>query len=335
MSLILRAGLTALFAMAVSQVGAQNCPLAAQSKEVISVAAYSRSFMLGDSPPVVAYRSGVQLDDDGAPNAYHVGKPDGTHDDGLDSICVAGDVLEYQSGVLQNKYAEGGSIGKLGGKVPGSMLSATQSCKLDYLAIKKAGFPPCGEGHLCMRWYGVEHTKRSCGFNKVDDDGCGEPIRQSDASGKEAQFYLSTNILRRPHSPSDTRVQSDYANAAKVPYVVIPGKTHLPISTQWAAGDLAVVLWHRRIGFAVVGDVGGAGKLGEASRALLKNIGSSGAIDEKDPATTLIFPGTAKRWTGGWPYTKTSIDTHLKALLAEHDLGKSLSACEGMQALGQ
>jgi hypothetical protein len=281
--------------------------------------------MASKSPQMVLFRSGFTRDEDGAPHAYHVGHDDGSPDPGLDHICVGGDVLEFVDGVLHNRYSQGGSVGSLKGHSP--------QCKRDYLAIKAKGFPKCGPGELCMRWYGVAAEKRSCGYpNYRNDDGCGVPIKQVGADGKETGFYLTKNTLRRPGSNDASRVQDDYADATKVPFIVISGGLKFPMTGPWQPGDLAVVVWRGRVAYAVVGDTGPRTKLGEGSRALLADLGVSG-IEKDDPATTLLFPGSAG-WKGNqWPLTKEMIAEAVKKKIAESGGVAALSACKGLDAL--
>lgn len=227
------------------------------------------------------------------PTAYHIGFADGRPDPGADPICDGGDVLEWQGSTLINKYAEGGSVGDL--HRPHAHL-----CKLDYLAIKEAGFPACGPGHLCMRWYGVAVQPRSCGYNRAHELGCGVPIVQRDEHGLPTQYYLTTNTLRRPGSSASTTLQSDYADASLVPFIVVPGDGRLPGGLTASPGDYAIIVANGAAVYAVVGDSGPSNRLGEASRALLARLGGS-TIDSADGAFTMVFPGTADLGSMKWP----------------------------------
>ena len=191
-----------------------------------------------------------------------------------------------------------------------------------------------------MIWYGVAAEPRACGypssFGGASDPRCGAPIRQVDDQGRPTDYYLTTTALRRPGAAGQSKVQADYVDAAKVPYVVLPGGMNLPVSTPWAVGDLAVVVWKGRSVYAVVGDTGPRNKIGEASRATLAGLhGGNGvaAIDGSDPATTLIFPGTASRLRGRWPLSAAEITTEGKKLIEQTGGAAALARCPGLEGL--
>jgi hypothetical protein len=129
-------------------------------------------------------------------------------------------------------------------------------------------------------------------------------------------------------------MQSDYVDAATIPYIVMTGGLRLPNGAAWAAGDLAVMVWHGRTVYAVIGDTGPGGKLGEASRAALAALqaGRVNAIAPEDPATTLVFPGTAARVMSTWPLTRNSIDTEGRKLVDQAGRD-ALRACPGLSGL--
>ena len=199
-----------------------NCPLIPIKNSQLPVFLHARGVQVGDNPQVLVFTSGLERDEDGAPTAYHRGLKDDGPDPGMDHICNAGDVLEFRNGKLINRYGSGGSVGALSGIDPVSKVSRSKLCKRDYIAIRDAGFPVCGPDTLCMRWYGVKVAPRSCGYNRSKDFGCGITVLQRGPDGRDADFYLTTNILRRPDSTEDSLVQSDYADATKVPFIVIP-----------------------------------------------------------------------------------------------------------------
>jgi hypothetical protein len=317
----------------------QSCPLRSAAPATLTGVLAGRSVMVGTSPASVMFTSKLDRDDDGAPNAYHRGLNDEGPDPGLDHICVGGSVLEFAAGRLRDRYATGGSIGALGGIDPASGMGRSRMCKRDYIAIRDAGFPACGPGVLCMIWYGIAAEKRRCGFPSsfggAGDLRCGAPILQTDSTGTPADNYLTTTALRRPNSPGDTRMQTDYVDASTIPYIVMPGGLRLPNGSAWAPGDLAVMVWHGRTVYAVIGDTGPDGKIGEASRAALAALqaGQVHAIAPADPATTLVFPGTAPRVMTTWPLTRTLIDTEGRKLVEQAGGRDALRTCPGLSGL--
>lgn len=326
---------------------AADCPLALAPASAVSGPLAGKAVRVwsggasAPTPAAVAFNSGLQRDDDGAPNAYHRGLAGDARDPGLDPICVGGSVLEYRNGRLVNKYGDSGSMGGLSGVDPATRIGRTRLCKRDYIALRDAQFPACGPGKLCMIWYGVASTPRACGypsaFGKADDLRCGEPIRQALPDGGQSDFYLTTTKLRRPGSPRDSHVQSDYADASVVPYLVMPGGLRLPVSRKWEPGDLVAVVWEGRTAWGVIGDTGPADKIGEASRAMLRmlNGGASvGTIDPEAPATTLVLPGTAARVMTEWPLNPAKIAQLGRAAAAAVPGGVAgLKACPGLAAL--
>ncbi|MFM0077153.1 glycoside hydrolase family 75 protein [Paraburkholderia sediminicola] len=328
-------GILAVNMLVLSDAYSQTCPLSAPESSSLPRFLDGHGVLISQSPAAVLFMSGVERDEDGAPKAYHVGMADGGRDPGMDAICDGGDVLEFHENdrQLYNRYAKGGSEGKLSGVSSDGKTSETALCKHDYITIRDAGFPPCGPDHLCMRWYGVAVSPlRSCGYNYSKDMGCGVPVKQVDANGKETGFYLTTNTLMRPGAPYNSNVQSDYADATQVPFIVMPGGLKLPMKATWAAGDLAVVAWHGHVAYAVVGDSGPSNKIGEASRALLAEL-SAWSISANDPATTLVFPGTAHRIRGQWPLTKDLIRSEAAKFIEDSQWRGALPRCAGLERL--
>lgn len=115
------------------------------------------------TPVAIMFPSKLERDDDGGPNAYHVGYKGISKDPGLDHICNGGSVLELKDGRLVDKYREGGSIGSLSDVDPATGWSRSALCKQDYINIRDAGFPACGPDNLCMLWYGIASTERHAG----------------------------------------------------------------------------------------------------------------------------------------------------------------------------
>lgn len=316
-------------AVPIGVANAQTCPLQAVPEATLAPLLKDRNTLVGTHPtPALAFQSAVERDDDGAPNAYHRGLPTGPgRDDGLDHICAGGSVMEFHDGRLVDRYAKGGSIGTLEGHSP--------ECKRDYIAIRDAKFPACGPGRLCMLWYGIASEKRRCGypnaFGGAEDERCGAPILQE---GRE--FYLTTTALTRPGSPSGSRVQSDYVDAATIPYAVLPGSLTFPGGMRWQAGDLGAMLWKGKVVHVVVGDTGPSKKIGEASRAALAALTGSGTatIGAGSPATTLIFPGTRDLVADHWPLQPARIKAAAEKLVASLPGGTAgLAKCTGFAGL--
>ncbi len=319
----------AALALAVSS-ASWACPLTPAPDAQLAQVLRGHGIRVSASPKAILFRSKMALDDDGAPNAYHRGNADDSPDPGLDHICSGADVLEFRSGRLVNKYGEAGSIGALGGVDPITGIGRSRLCKRDYIAIRDAGFPRCGSGRLCMRFYGVAVEPRACGYNRAHQTGCGVPILQRNSLDNSLPFYLSTNTLLRPGADGNSRIQADFADATRIPFIVMPGGLRLPGGMRWQPGDLAVVVANGRTAFAVIGDTGPAIKLGEGSRALLQALGIR-PTDRPDAVTTLLFPGTAARITGPWPLNPTSFERHARAMMEQFAGGKpAMRRCVGL-----
>lgn len=309
------ASLMLILSLAQPQIArAQDCPLLPVAEKDLSPPFSGHPVMMDAGGSALAFRSSLERDEDGMPNAYHRGNPDKGdvgRDDGVDHICAGADVLEVRwvtkngktHEELFNKYGKGGSIGNLDRES-----GHAKRCKTDYITLRDMRFPPCSDTQrLCMRWYGVKATPRSCGYDRPSSN-CGIPIRQKDANGIETDYYLSTNALRRPGAKDGSEIQSDYADASVVPFIVIPDKVALPGSLHWRPGDYAVVVYEGAVAFAVVGDAGPTYGLGEASRALLGKFGR-GSVGAKPGAFTLLFPSSARLDRLGWPLDPSLIES--------------------------
>jgi hypothetical protein len=287
---------------------ASTCPLIAVADSNLLKVFRNHHVKTDQAARVFTFRSKLDRDDDGAPTAYHRGRPDGPGPDpGLDHICNGGNVIALVDGELVLKYLEGSH--------PGSLNEHSSECKADYIAIREAHFPLCSVAHpLCMSWFGVRtESFRSCGFNRPDMD-CGIPYLQRDETGKKADYYLSTNILIDPAASDTTTVQGDYADATKIPFIVMPNGSVLPVPSGWAAGDFAAMVVNGRVAFGIVGDSGPAGKLGEASATMLDDLGihRPATIDEADGAFTLIIPGSSDYRSRPWPLDPSALRVEAK-----------------------
>jgi hypothetical protein len=297
-----------------------KCPFAPVPRDKLSGRLRGRTVQSSSTPVAFAFPSKLERDDDGGPNAYHIGYKGISVDPGLDHICNGGSVLEYKDDSLIDKYRDGGSIGSLSGVDPATTWSRSALCKQDYINLRDAAFPACSPDNLCMLWYGIASTARACGYpngyDGADDRRCGVPIRQQASNGTERLYYLTKTSLRRPSVPDSSRQQSDYANANELPFIVLPKGFTLPDDVEWNVGDLALVFWKLSMIVAVVGDKGPPGKLGEGSRELLRELrgDSSATIAGDDSVVTILLPGTAAKILPDWPINtkklaKTGADT--------------------------
>ncbi|MEG8028958.1 hypothetical protein [Sphingomonas aerolata] len=298
-----------MLTMNATPAAAQRCPFAPLAQSGLPKVLVDHSASVSPDRRMLAFRSKLARDEDGMPTAYHRGFADDRPDPGADHICVGGDVLELKAGKLVNKYASGGSVGDLR-RAGGHSLQ----CKRDCIAIRDANFPACGPDLLCMRWYAVEVKPRSCGYDRPEQMGCGTPVLQRGKAGKELDYYLTANKLRRAGASGATLSQSDYADASSVPFLALHGRLNYPTAQQPRVGDYAAVVVRGRVAFGVFGDIGPATKLGEASRALLRQLGRDTV--EEGGAYTVLLPGSSQLASLGWPLTADAIRNGARFKLA-------------------
>lgn len=128
------------------------------------------------------------------------------------------------------------------------------------------------------RWWGV-----------VTDDA-GNPLVQG-ASDPAPGYYVSPTAMVVPgYQKGDPR---RYLDSEKVPYVAVPRE--LLSAAGAAMGDLCLVSYNGAQSWAVLGDVGPAGKLGEGSIALAVALGipssaRSGGVSSG--VSWLLYPGS-------------------------------------------
>ncbi|HEV2598536.1 hypothetical protein [Sphingopyxis sp.] len=295
-----------------------SCSMRISQEQDVSTVFHGRNLHVGDN--VLSYVSGLEIDYDGAPDAYHRGGVGTETDPGLDHICNGGDVMEVKDGKLVAKYYRDGSMRTLSG-------GNSALCKADYIALREAGFPACGpEQRECMRFFGIKTKPRSCGYDRAADKGCGEPILQT-IDGKKTDFYVTTNRLLRPGAPRDSDVQRDYADAMQVPFVVLPGGARYPGNMRPEPGDLVLLAFGQHKAWGVVGDTGPSTKLGEASPAMRERLGIMHKRGIETGATTFVFPGSAGRLSAVWPLTGEAIDKAGAELLAARGDAAAIAAC--------
>ena len=240
---------------------------------------------LSNAAGIVAFSSGLNVNADGAPNAYHrVLGPD-TRDPGLLHICNGVAVLERSAnGRMVNRYTDF--------SVPGT----SARCKADAFALQERGFPACESGE-CLRIFGFFAPPRSCGPGS-DSNECGVPPFATDASGAPTQFFVSTTSLIDPNfAATDSR---RYLDARSVPHFVLPSGESGPFGTQHGVrlGDVALIVRGNRGVFAVFGDAGPRAKLGEASPAVITRLAGAPDMTTRLPGaiasgvTTLVLAGS-------------------------------------------
>lgn len=265
-----------LFAVGSGLEGAQTCPLAPGRTGSFE----TRSNESG----IVAFASGLNVNADGAPNAYHRVIGPTTRDPGLLHICNGVSVLERSAGGrMVNRYPDF------------SVAGASARCKADVFDLQEKGFPACDSG-ACLRIFGFFAPPRSCGPGR--DSECGVPLMATDAQGQPTPFFVSTTSLADPRfAAADPR---RYLDARTVPHFVLPGGESGPFGRQHGVrlGDIALIVRGGRGVFAVFGDAGPADKLGEASPAVITRLnGQPDAMNSLPRAiasgvTTLVLPGS-------------------------------------------
>lgn len=336
---MLKFAIRAMIVLGCGHATAAECPFEPfPSQNAVGLLSQRQLMLRRTEPKALVIRTKLERDDDGGPNAYHIGYKGTGLDPGKDHICNAASVLEFDTdkGQLVDKYREGGSIGALDGVDPATMWSRTALCKQDYIALRDQGFPACGPGKLCMHWYGIASTKRACGYSGAtdgpNDDRCGTPIRQK-LGGVERPYYLTTTSLRRPGTIFSEAVQSDYANAVVLPFIVLPGGLKLPEGMTWKVGDLALVVWRTNIIPAVVGDTGPRNKFGEASRALLGALHdgrNASTIEESDPASIILLPNMEGDILSKWPIDSKALEKQGARVLAQLGGRGSIRSCSAI-----
>ena len=239
---------------------------------------------LSNAAGVVAFSSGLAVNADGVPNAYHRVLGPTTRDPGLLHICNGVAVLERAAdGRMVNRYSDF--------SVPGT----SARCKADVFALQERGFPACDSGE-CLRIFGFFAPPRSCGTGLSAE--CGVPPFATDASGAPTPFFVSTtSLVDSAFAPTDPR---RYLDARSVPHFVLPGGESGPFGRQHGIklGDIALIAQGNRGVFAVFGDAGPADKLGEASPAVITRLAGAPDVTNRLPpaiasgVTTLVLAGS-------------------------------------------
>ena len=123
----------------------------------------------------------------------------------------------------------------------------------------------------------------------------GQPVIQR--SGRYRGYYVSTTSLQQPNV-RDPRNPKKYLDATRIPFIALPPDFARMYGI--GLGDLAVVTnsANGRSAYAVYGDVGPRGRIGEGSIALARElkIPSSPRHDSAlSGVTYLVFPGSSRR----------------------------------------
>lgn len=306
--------LALLLALAPVTGAAQTCPLIPGRTGAFATASRADG--------VVSFRSGLAVNADGAPNAYHRVLGPTVGDPGLLHICNGVDVLERNSsGQMVNRYPDF------------SVSGSSARCKADVFALQEQNFPGC-DTESCLRIYGFFAPPRSCGPGRSAQ--CGVPERALDPAGRPGNFYISTTSLGDPQFPvNDPR---RYLDARTIPHFVLPGGDEGPFAMQHGIrlGDIALLMRNGRGVFAVFGDAGPRNKLGEASPAVINRLNGVPDMMHRLPAaipsgvTTLVLPGSRNQLTSMPPRSAATIfEAGERALAAVGGLD-AFAGCAGL-----
>lgn len=119
-----------------------------------------------------------------------------------------------------------------------------------------------------------------------------------DCDGKQSAVCNKSTDPSYQSQTATTDSTGQYLDAAKLPYIVVPG-----VSSRWSykasgvsMGSVGAVIYNGKIEYGIIGDVGPTSIIGEASYAMAKNLGIN-----PDPArggvssgvTYVIFTGAA------------------------------------------
>jgi hypothetical protein len=229
----------------------------------------------------LAYRARLDVDVDGAPNAYH---PDGRPAGALDTLCHAGTAL----------LPDGARIP--GDRECGRFLRA-------YRAARAAGWTDATRPRI--EWFGIATTDAEHFVPCVQREG---PYR--------GFFVGQTHLVADPDKPVCDPAR--YLDATRIPFFVLPADSRFVSELGMKHGDLGVAYYPPtgRVVAALFGDTGPATKLGEGSLALahaLRAESSGGpprpgaaeaaTIEEEDGVFMVLFPGSSP----GPPYSEERI----------------------------
>jgi len=142
---------------------------------------------------------------------------------------------------------------------------------------------------------GLDYTanaRNASGWVALVTNTKGRPVIQR--TGPYRGYYVSTTSLQRENI-RDPRNPKKYLDATRIPYIALPAD----FARQFGItlGDFAVVVNNEtgRLTYAIYGDVGPQGRVGEGSIALANKLGvpSNPRHDSvPDGITYLVFPGS-------------------------------------------
>ena len=154
---------------------------------------------------------------------------------------------------------------------------------------------------------GLDYTanaRNASGWVALVTDTKGHPVIQK--RGPYRGYYISTTSLEHK-GILDPRDPRKYLDARRIPYIALPADFARRFGIS--LGDLAVVVNNQngRSAYAVYGDVGPKGRIGEGSIALANKlkIASNPRYDSvPDGVTYLVFPGSRTRIQGSIASTR-------------------------------
>ena len=111
----------------------ETCPFVLVPPGKLSGRLEGRTVQSSADPLAFVFHSKLDRNDDGGPDAYHIGFHGISPDPGLNHICNGDSVLEYKDGRLVDKYRLGGSVGSLNDVDPETRWSRSALCKEDYI----------------------------------------------------------------------------------------------------------------------------------------------------------------------------------------------------------
>src|SRR5262249_19972237 len=142
---------------------------------------------------------------------------------------------------------------------------------------------------------GLDYTanaRNASGWVALVTNAKGRPVIQR--TGPYRGYYVSTTSLQRENI-RDPRNPKKYLDATRIPYIALPADFARQFGI--ALGDFAVIVNNKtgRLAYAIYGDVGPKGRVGEGSIALANRLGipSNPRHDSvPDGITYLVFPGS-------------------------------------------
>jgi hypothetical protein len=240
-----------------------------------------------DNGAIVFTTKKLEVDVDGAPNAY------GPDDKGIEYICNG--AVAYDDAQEKCIFSDDDEKWQ-------------QRCNAAFAEAKKQNW--LGPTKMCTFGF-----KASGGV--TDKRGRvigGVPLLQGKSDPKPG-YYVTLTSLKRPETPAiQGDVQARQIDAAAIPYFVLP--PDVTEAGKIALGDIAAV-WYpqsKTVVFAVYGDGGPGGKLGEGSAKLHEMLGHGvyvvkggvkrAAVGIEEGVTFVIFPGSAGKAPVGYDDVK-------------------------------